>query len=83
MSIDAAAIKEDSDKVANEKALAELILLLDSSVYPYVLNCTLAKEAWIRSRLINSGFNIDEDVAGSIMLCGLLELFLHWPRREK
>lgn len=102
-------------KSANEKALAELTLLLDTSLYSYIEHATEAKEAWdalikvfedkgavrkvsllkqwislksddcasvheyvnknvsIRSKVKNAGFDISEEIAGCILLCGLSE----------
>lgn len=104
-------------KTANQKALAELILLVDSSIYPHLEHCETAKSAWdtlvnafedkgvirkvsllkqwislklddclsmqdyinkclaIKSKLTAAGFKIDEEIAASIMLCGLPEAF--------
>lgn len=100
-------------KSKNEKALAELILLIDSSLYSYVEDITEAKTAWdslqsvfedkgaarkvtllkqwislkssecnsmheyvnksvaLRAKVKAAGFTIAEDIAGSILLCGL------------
>ena len=117
MKKDVADLKEDTAKRSNEKCLAELTLLMDSSVYTYIEDCKTAKEAWnalakafedsgavrkvtllkqwitlklsdfesmqdyvnecliLRSRVKSAGFEIDEKVAGSIMLCGLPDSF--------
>lgn len=97
----------------NERALAELTLLLDPSVYTYIENCVTVKDAWealskafedkgvvrkvtllkqfislklsdyddiqeyvnqcltLRSKVKSAGFDLSEDVAASIILCGL------------
>lgn len=115
--LDVAALSDDTKKSANLKALAELTLLLDSSVYTYIEDCKTAKAAWnalgkafedsgavrkvtllkqwitlrlsdfgsmqeyvnqclvLRSRVKSAGFEIAENVAGSIMLCGLPDEF--------
>lgn len=104
-------------KTADEKALAELTLLLNSSLYSYIEDCKEAKDAWdaliklfedkgavrkvsllkqwislksddcatihdyvnknvsIRAKIKNAGFNIDEEIAGCILLCGLSEQY--------
>lgn len=114
---DIAALKDDTTKIANAKALAEITLMLDSSIYTYIDDCKTAKEAWnalakafedsgavrkvtllkqwitlklsdfgsmqeyvnqclvLRSRVKGAGFDIAENVAGSIMLCGLPDEF--------
>lgn len=115
--LDIAALKDDAMKKSNEKAQAELTLLMDSSVYTYIEDSKTAKEAWnalakafedsgavrkvtllkqwitlklsdfesmqeyvnqclvLRSRVKSAGFDIAENVAGSIMLCGLPDSF--------
>lgn len=102
-------------KSADKKALAELTLLLSSSLYSYVEEAKEAKEAWdtlitmfedkgavrkvsllkqwislkseectsihdyvnknvtIRAKVKNAGFDISEEIAGCILLCGLSE----------
>lgn len=104
-----------AQKLANGKALAELTLLLDPSVYSYIEDATEAKVAWdslidvfedkgairkvsllkqwislksnqctsmheyvnkniaIRAKVRNAGFNISDEIAGCILLCGLSE----------
>lgn len=104
-------------KTKNEKALAEITLLVDPTIYSHLEHCKTAKEAWdtlttsfedngvvrkvsllkqwislklsdcasiqdyvnryltLRSKVNSAGFKIDEDVAGSIMLCGLPDDF--------
>lgn len=46
MLVDVAALTDAAKRSANERALAELTLLLDSSVYSYIEDCKTAKEAW-------------------------------------
>lgn len=100
-------------KTADQKALAELTLLLDPSLYTYIEDATEAKDAWdilikiyedagaarkvmllkqwmslrsnecssiaeyvnksvaLRAEVKSAGFEIDDNVAGSIVLCGL------------
>lgn len=102
-------------KLANGKALADLTLLLDPSVYSYIEDATEAKVAWdslinvfedkgairkvsllkqwislksnqctsmheyvnkniaIRAKVKNAGFDISDEIAGCILLCGLSE----------
>lgn len=104
-----------AQKSANEKALAELTLLLDPSLYSYIEDVTEAKLAWdalvkvfedkgairkvsllkqwislksgdcgsmheyvnknvsIRAKVKNAGFDISDEIAGCILLCGLSE----------
>lgn len=100
---------------ADQKALAELILLIDPSLYSYIEDIDEAKKAWdalmtifqdtgalrrvwlletwmslkfsecssmhdyvnkkvqLHSKVRTAGFKIDDDVAGSVLLCGLGE----------
>lgn len=102
-----------TDKESNLKALAELTLLVDPSLYSYVSEATTAKQAWnsllsvfeskgavrkvtllkkwislkssdygtmqeyvnmsvaLRGQIKSAGFDISEEIAGCIMLCGL------------
>lgn len=100
-------------KTLNQKALAELTLLLDPSIYSHIADIDEAKKAWeallkvfedsgalrkvslfkqwislqlsnctsmqdyvnksvtLRGKVKAAGFEISEDIAGSILLCGL------------
>lgn len=104
-----------TQRTTNQKALAELTLLLDPSLYSYIEHALEAKEAWdaltevfedkgairkvfllkqwislkcddctsmheyvnknvsIRSKVKNAGFDISDEIAGCILLCGLGE----------
>lgn len=104
-----------ADIISAEKALAELTLLIDPSLYSHIEDAESAKGAWdalknvyedkgtsrkvsmlkqwitlklvdcdsmqdyvnksitLRGRVKNAGFEINEDIAGSILLCGLSE----------
>lgn len=106
-----------TQKTANERALAELTLLLDPSLYSYIWDAKQAKEAWdsliavfedkgairkvsllkqwislksddcssvhdyvnknvaVRAKVKNAGFNISDEIAGCILLCGLSEKY--------
>lgn len=116
-------------KEVNAKALAELTLLLNPSIYSYIEHATEAKEAWdalmevfedkgavrkvsllkqwitlksdecasmhdyvnknvsMRAKIKNAGFDISEEIAGCILLCGLSEeynpLVLSMEAKEK
>lgn len=103
------------DKLADQKALAELTLLLDPGLYSHIDEYEEAKKAWdalknvfedkgalrkvslfkqwislqlgecssmqeyvnksvtLRNKVKSAGFEISEDIAGSILLCGLSE----------
>lgn len=115
ITVDVAALTDTKSKEANEKALAELTLLLDPCMYNYIEDCKTFGEAWnaligafedkgavrkigtlgswftlklqdcesmedyvskhlnLRSKVKAAGFNIEEEVAASIMLVGLPE----------
>lgn len=106
-----------ADQSKDEKALAELTLMVDPCVYSHLEECTTAKQGWdtlmtafedkgvvrkvsllkqwislrladcesmqdyvnkcltLRSKVKSAGFKIDEEIAGSIMLCGLSDAF--------
>lgn len=106
-----------ADLPKDERALAEIILLVDSTIYSHLEDCETAKEGWLalvnafedkgvvrkvsllkqwislklsdcasmqdyvnqclvlRSKVKSAGFKIDEEIAGSIMLCGLPDEF--------
>lgn len=46
MDKDIAELKDDTMKASNAKALAELTLMLDASVYTYIEGTKTVKEAW-------------------------------------
>lgn len=106
-----------AEKTADAKALAELTLMLDPSMYSHIQDATTAKDGWdkilavfedkgaarkvsilkqwvtlkltdfdsmqayvtksleMKHKVTNAGLTIDEELAGSIMLCGLTEEF--------
>lgn len=106
---------KDEVKTANEKALAELTLLIEPNLYSYIEEFEQAKPAWdalvatyedkgaarkvtllkqwitlhlescsslhdyvnksvaLRNRVKSAGFDINDEIAGSILLCGLTD----------
>lgn len=108
---------DSTTKNNDQKALAELVLLIDSSLYSHIEACETAKSGWdmitktfentgvvrkvsflkqwislklnecesmqnyvsqclsLRSKVKSAGFKIDEEIAASIMLCGLTDEF--------